>query len=223
MTSKSNLIYPNLTSSIPTYSKQSSLVISVDLTDTHNLFDCADKLGPRIAVFKTHINLVSDFGDDTVQGPKRLAEQHNFVIFEDCELIGIRNTVQKQYHGGSLRILEWAHIVNLSVLGGHGIVEAQTQTIKDPDFAYSDKRGFSILAEMTSKGSLAVGSYTEKCATQDKDFGIFTTEINMATKSDRFRQQYQTQAATVRCDPVEAAKAYQKDGWDAYHERTKST
>lgn len=199
-----------------------------------------------------------------MRGLQEISKEHNFLIFEDRKLVDIGSTVQKQYHGGSLRISEWAHIVNLSVLSGEGIVEALTQTIEDPSFAYRDERGFLILAEMTSKGSLATGSYTEKCiemarnsprsmigfvATQalggvapcdaslDEDFVIFTTGVNMTSKGDTLGQQYQTPAAAIRRgadfiiagrgiygapDPVEAAKAYQKDGWDAYSERTKS-
>ncbi|KAI1159330.1 orotidine 5-phosphate decarboxylase pyrG-penicillium chrysogenum [Nemania serpens] len=243
--------------------KQSNLVVSADLTDTRSLLKKCIKLGPYIAVFKIHIDLVSDFSEDTVQGLKEISKEHNFLIFEDRKLVDIGNTVQKQYHGGSLRISEWAHIVNLSVLSGDGIVEALTQTIEDPGFAHRDERGFLILAEMTSKGSLATGSYTEKCiemarkspramigfvatqalgdvapnhASSDEDFVIFTTGINMASKGDKLGQQYQTPAAAVRrgadfviagrgiygaADPVEAVKAYQKDGWDAYRERTK--
>ncbi|KAJ8133262.1 hypothetical protein O1611_g366 [Lasiodiplodia mahajangana] len=204
-------------------SKRSNLVISADLTDTNSLLECADS--PYIAVFKTHIDLVSDFGNHTVQGLKRLSEKHNFLIFEDRKLIDIGNTVQKQYHGGSLRISEWAHIVNLSILSGDGIVDALTQTIDNPGFPYHDERGFLILAEMTSKGSLATGSYTQKCiemarkspqsmigfvATQalsnistgdvppDEDFVVFTTGINMKSEGDKLGQQYQTPAEAVR-------------------------
>lgn len=220
------------------------------------------ELGPYIAVFKTHIDLVGDFGDDTVQGLRSLAKKHNFMIFEDRKLVDIGNTVQKQYHEGALRISEWAHIVNLSILGGDGIVHALTQTITDPDFPYRDERGFLLLAEMTSKGSLATGTYTEECmrvarensesligfvatralvagndeAHPGEDFIVFTTGINIASKGDKLGQQYQTPADAVRrgadfiiagrgiyasSDPVEAAKRYQQEGWQAYSERVK--
>lgn len=75
-------------------------------------------LGPYIAVFKTHVDVVADFGDETIQGLKQLSKKHYFLIFEDRKLVDIGNTVQKQYHGGVLRLSEWADIVNLSVLGG---------------------------------------------------------------------------------------------------------
>ncbi|KAK0724026.1 Orotidine 5'-phosphate decarboxylase [Apiosordaria backusii] len=207
--------------------KKSNLVISADLTDSKKLLSCADDLGPYIAVFKSHVDLVSDFDDSTIQGLKDLAAKHNFMIFEDRKLVDIGSTVQKQYHGGVMRISDWADIVNLSVLGGDGIVEALDETVTSPDFPYRDQRAFLILAEMTSKGSLAVGSYTEKCvelarkfprsmmgfvATRalneqkeegdaasggEEDFVVFTTGINMASKGDKLGQQYQTPASAV--------------------------
>lgn len=165
---------------------------------------------------------MSDFGDATIQGLTDLAKKHNFMIFEDRKLVDIGNTVQKQYHGGCLRLSEWADIVNLSVLGGDGIVEALDQTVTSPDFPFPDQRAFLLLAEMTSKGSLATGSYTQKCidlarqfprsmigfvATKSlveehvtgsgEDFLIFTTGVNLASKGDKLGQQYQTPASAV--------------------------
>ncbi|KAL8363238.1 hypothetical protein RB601_009149 [Gaeumannomyces tritici] len=204
-------------------SKKSNLVISADLTDSKSLLKCADDLGPLIAVFKTHVDLVHDFNEDTIRGLKTLAEKHNFLIFEDRKLVDIGNTVQKQYHGSVLRISEWADLVNLSILGGDGIVEALSQTISAPDFPYPEQRAFLILAEMTSKGSLATGAYTKRCvdlarehpdsmlgfvATRSlseegggcragEDFLVFTTGVNMESKGDKLGQQYQTPAGAV--------------------------
>lgn len=162
-----------------------------------------------------------------MEGLKRLSAEHDFLIFEDRKLIDIGNTVQKQYHGGSLRISEWAHLVNLSVLGGEGIVEALSQTISDPNFPYpKGERGFLILAEMTSKGSAAKGDYTTKCIeaarlfpeamvgfvatraldkvhseskpAKNEDFVVFTTGVNISSKGDKLGQQYQTPKQAVQ-------------------------
>jgi orotidine-5'-phosphate decarboxylase len=121
------------------------------------------ELGPYIAVFKTHIDLVSDLSDTTINGLKALAEKHNFMFFEDRKFIDIGHTVQQQYHGGSLRISEFAHVVNASVLAGEGIIEALEQIITAADFPYKDDRAVLILAEMTTAGSLATGNYTRSC------------------------------------------------------------
>ncbi|KID82656.1 orotidine 5'-monophosphate decarboxylase [Metarhizium guizhouense ARSEF 977] len=104
-------------------SKRSNLIISADFSDTDSLLKCADgkhmcacfvmdlltrplraELGPYIAVFKTHVDIIHDFSDKTVSGLKELAAKHDFLIFEDRKFVDIGTTVQKQYHGGALRI-----------------------------------------------------------------------------------------------------------------------
>jgi orotidine-5'-phosphate decarboxylase len=173
-------------------------------------------------VFKTHIDIISDFGSDTTEGLQHLAKKHNFLIFEDRKFIDIGNTVQKQYRGGALRIYDWAHIVNASVLAGEGIIDALVQTIEQGE---ERDRGILILAEMTSKGSLAVGEYTRASveiakkhkghvlgfvATRElsaeseshggasgEDFVIFTTGISISSKGDPLGQQYQSPASAM--------------------------
>lgn len=219
----------------------------------------APGLGPYIAVLKTHIDILSDFSAETITGLKTLSEKHNFLIFEDRKFIDIGNTVQKQYHGGALRISEWAHIINCSVLPGEGIVEALTKTAQADDFPHGSERGLLILAEMTSKGSLATGSYTSASvdyarkyhsfvlgfvstrsltevessvdAAENEDFVVFTTGVNLSSKGDKLGQQYQTPQSAIgrgadfiiagrgiyaAPDPVEAARQYQHQGWEAY-------
>jgi orotidine-5'-phosphate decarboxylase len=205
--------------------KKSNVTVSADVTTTAELLDLADRLGPYIAVIKTHIDILSDFSQATIDGLNTLAAKHNFLIFEDRKFIDIGNTVQKQYHQGTLRISEWAHIINCSVLPGEGIVEALTQTAQSPDFPYGSDRGLLILAEMTSKGSLATGSYTSASVdyarkyqsfvlgfvstrslsevestvakNEDEDFVVFTTGVNLSSKGDKLGQQYQTPQSAI--------------------------
>ncbi|KAB8258073.1 humps family-domain-containing protein [Aspergillus pseudonomiae] len=273
MSSKSQLTYSARASAHPNAlvkklfevaeAKKSNVTVSADVTTTKELLDLADRLGPYIAVIKTHIDILSDFSEETITGLKALAEKHNFLIFEDRKFIDIGNTVQKQYHGGTLRISEWAHIINCSVLPGEGIVEALAQTASAEDFPYGSERGLLILAEMTSKGSLATGQYTTSSVdyarkykkfvmgfvstrhlgevqsevsspSEDEDFVVFTTGVNLSSKGDKLGQQYQTPESAVgrgadfiiagrgiyaAPDPVEAAQRYQKEGWDAYLKR----
>jgi orotidine-5'-phosphate decarboxylase len=185
------------------------------------------ELGPHIAVLKTHIDILSDLTPATTAGLAALAAKHNFLIFEDRKFIDIGNTVQKQYHGGALRISEWAHIINCSILPGEGIVQALAQTAaSSPDFPAEDGRGLLILAEMTSKGSLARGEYTtrsvdyarryrqfvmgfvcnraltdepssETAKEDGEDFVVFTTGVNLASAGDALGQQYQTPQSAV--------------------------
>lgn len=128
---------------------------------TDSYYSHFEELGPFIVAFKTHIDVVADFSDATIVGLQELAEKHNFLLFGDRKFVDIGNTVQKQYHGGALRISEWAHLVNASVLAGEGIVQALAQTVDYESFPHKGNRGMLILAEMTTKGSLATGEYTK--------------------------------------------------------------
>jgi orotidine-5'-phosphate decarboxylase len=172
-------------------------------------------LGPYIAVLKTHIDVISDFSTHTIEGLTTLSKKHDFLLFEDRKFVDIGSTVQKQYRGGALRIHDWAHIVNASILAGEGIIQALDQTIKA---AATHDRGILILAEMTSNGSLAVGEYTKASveiarkypdsvvgfvATRElssftnsevagEDLVVFTTGVNITSKGDALGQQYQS-------------------------------
>ena len=123
--------------------------------------------------------------------------------------------MQKQYKGGALRIHDWAHIINASVLPGAGVIQALDETIAHAELA---DRGILILAEMTSKGSLAVGGYTRASVDiarkfpksvigfvstkelsafadsggNEEDMVVFTTGVNISSKGDGLGQQYQT-------------------------------
>jgi len=81
---------------------------------------------------------------------------------------------------------------------------------------------------------VATRALGEGGAAGGEDFLVFTTGVNLASKSDNLGQQYQTPASAVERadftitgrgiyavpDPVEAAKSYQAEGWAAYVKRT---
>ena len=82
------------------------------------------------------------------------------------------------------------------------------------------------------------GVQTDSAKADGEDFVIFTTGVNLESKGDGLGQQYQTPKSAVMGgadfiiagrgifgaeDPVDAAKRYQKEGWNAYLERVGET
>ncbi|CAN3375948.1 hypothetical protein DIRU0_E18316 [Diutina rugosa] len=191
-------------------SKQTNLCASVDVTTTQEMLALVDKLGPYICLVKTHIDIIDDFTyEGTVVPLLALAKKHNFLIFEDRKFADIGNTVKHQYSGGVYKIARWADITNAHGVTGAGIVkglkEAAEETTDEP-------RGLLMLAELSSKGSIAYGEYTEKTieiAESDKEFCIgfiaqrkvekpgfdwiiMTPGVGLDDKGDALGQQYRT-------------------------------
>ncbi|KAI9140922.1 orotidine-5'-phosphate decarboxylase [Paraphysoderma sedebokerense] len=229
--------------------KKTNLSVAADLTSKKEILELADKIGPYICVFKTHIDIVEDFDQDLVDQLSKLAEKHQFLIFEDRKFADIGNTVKLQYSSGVYHIASWSHITNAHPLPGEGIV----QGLKEVGLPLS--RGLLLLAEMSSAGSLAKGSYTDasiemakrhtdfvigfisqRRLADDVDFIYMTPGVGLDVKGDGLGQQYRTPREVIvdsGCDvvivgrgiygkgknPVDEAKRYRDAAWKAYLER----
>ena len=185
--------------------KQTNLAIAADVITKKELLEIADTLGPEICILKTHIDIVEDFDEDLIIRLQRLSEQHNFLLFEDRKFADIGNTVIHQYENGIYHIADWAHITNAHTVPGPGIIEGLKQV------GLRKGRGLLLLAEMSSKGTLAQGEYTQKTlkmAQANKDFVIgfitmkkllddpcfinMTPGVKLAEGGDSMGQQYNT-------------------------------
>lgn len=193
-------------------SKKSNLCASVDVRTTDELLQLLDKLGPYICLVKTHMDIVDDFSyGKTVIPLLDLAKKHKFMIFEDRKFADIGNTVKAQYAGGVYKIAQWADITNAHGVTGAGIVAGLKEAALE---STSEPRGLLMLAELSSKGSLAKGEYTRETveiAKTDKEFVIgyiaqremggrdegfdwliMTPGVGLDDKGDALGQQYRT-------------------------------
>ncbi|KAI7834677.1 orotidine 5'-phosphate decarboxylase [Kickxella alabastrina] len=184
--------------------KQSNLSLAADVSTKAELLALADKVGPYICVLKTHIDVISDFDTDLVEQLQALSIKHDFLIFEDRKFADIGNTVKLQYGGGVYRIADWAHITNCHVIPGEGIIQGLAEV------GVPKGRGLLLLAEMSSKGMLATGAYTDKNIemavrndfvfgfigsrrfTEERDLVTMTPGVGLHASGDALGQQYRT-------------------------------
>lgn len=199
-------------------SKKSNLCASVDVRTTKELLDLVNVLGPNICLVKTHIDIIDDFSyEATIKPLLELAKLHNFMIFEDRKFADIGNTVKAQYSGGIYKISLWADITNAHGVTGVGVVKGLKEAAGE---VTDEPRGLLMLAELSSKGSLAYGEYTNKTveiAKSDKEFVvgfiaqhdmggldegfdwvIMTPGVGLDDKGDSLGQQYRSVDEVVK-------------------------
>ncbi|KAI0327114.1 Orotidine 5'-phosphate decarboxylase [Cubamyces sp. BRFM 1775] len=200
--------------------KRSNLCVSVDVTKKEDFLRIIDVVGPYICLVKTHVDVIEDFDYSLVEQLQEFSVKHDFQIFEDRKFADIGNTVALQYSSGVYKIAQWSHITNAHPVPGPSIITGLSSV------GLPLGRGLLLLAEMSTKGSLAVGTYTEEAvrmarANRDfvigfiaqrrmdgiglrevessagEDFLVLTPGVGLDVKGDGMGQQYRTPREVV--------------------------
>jgi len=229
--------------------KQTNLAIAADLTDWNEVIGLIEKVGSKICLLKTHIDIIANLPGDFAKTLDELKQKHNFLIFEDRKFADIGNTVKYQYSQGLYKIVDWADIVNCHVVPGPGIIEGLREV------GLLKGRGLLLLAEMSSADNLAVGNYTQqainwakqyddfvigfiglKKLTDDYKFLTMTPGVKLAESTDNLKQQYNTPDKVISGgsdiiivgrgiyqapDPLTEAEKYRKLAYETYSNSNK--
>ncbi|KAJ6539463.1 Orotidine 5'-phosphate decarboxylase [Mycena capillaripes] len=200
--------------------KQSNLAVSVDVASAKDFLAIIDVVGPFVCLIKTHIDIIEDFTPSLITDLQALSAKHDFVIFEDRKFADIGNTVALQYSSGVHKIASWSHLTNAHPVPGPSIITGLSSV------GLPLGRGLLLLAEMSTKGSLASGSYTEAAVQMarahrdfvvgfiaqrrmdgvgagpdetntEEDFLILTPGVGLDVKGDGMGQQYRTPREVV--------------------------
>eukprot|EP01121_Diplochlamys_sp_Union-15-3_P017545 TRINITY_DN6196_c0_g1_i1.p1 TRINITY_DN6196_c0_g1~~TRINITY_DN6196_c0_g1_i1.p1 ORF type:complete len:382 (+),score=80.20 TRINITY_DN6196_c0_g1_i1:100-1245(+) len=188
--------------------KQSTLCVAADVTTKKELLDLAREIGPEICMLKTHIDIINDFDQELVKELSKIAQEHNFIIFEDRKFADIGNVVAQQYEHGVYKVASWAHVSNAHVVAGGASVSA----LKNVALKYN--RGLLLIAGMstadtttnnkTAAEALSIARQNtdvifgficqKRFATTNNDLGFLycAPGVHIATKGDNFGQNYNT-------------------------------
>ena len=179
--------------------KKTNLAVAADYTKTKKILTLAEEVGENICLLKLHVDIIEDFSDSFIKQLKEIAQEKEFMIWEDRKFTDIGAVVKKQFFGGMYFIQKWADFVTANPLSGENVLDG---------FAEIDC-GVILITEMSSVGNLMDIPYQYRgismakkhphivsgLVTQNNDFGIgdmllFSPGVRIGERSDAMGQQY---------------------------------
>lgn len=227
--------------------KQTILCVAADLTNSCDILNLAEEVGPHICILKTHIDILDDFHPNFIKPLKEIAERHNFLLFEDRKFADVGKTVELQFSKGLYNISTWAQLVTAHSITGPGVLDAISSC--------TNECGVFLLAETSAAGSLIDSKYTKASVNLAEAYpnlvvGVvcqsplfrdrpeliqLTPGVHLESKNDHLGQQYNGPEVVVLekgCDVAvvgrgitkatdrgAAAQKYKTILWDCYIKR----
>ena len=135
--------------------KQSLVCLAADRRTMAGLFELINEVGPFIAALKTHVDLIEDWSASEWADFCALAHHHNLLIFEDRKFADI-GKISRAQMAGVYNIGAWSDIVTAHLISGPDVVDGLQTAWRE----VNREGGVLLLAQMSSRGNLLNGDYT---------------------------------------------------------------
>ena len=137
--------------------KRSLVVLAADIGIIDDLVDMVNLVGPHIAGLKTHVDMTESFTMEDWGKVIEAARRHDLMLFEDRKFADIGRVTETQM-AGMYDIRSWADLVTSHSVSGPDIVDG----IASAWDSVQRIGGVLLLAQMSSRGNLLDGSYTDR-------------------------------------------------------------
>ena len=137
--------------------KRSLVVLAADLPSIGEIVEIISKLGSRICVLKTHVDMVEDFTPAGWSDVVDAARGEDVLLFEDRKFADIGRVAQTQM-GGHYNIASWADIVTSHSVSGPDVVDGIAAAWEGIERV----GGVLLLAQMSSLENLLDNNYSHR-------------------------------------------------------------
>uniref|UniRef100_A0A915D799 Uridine 5'-monophosphate synthase n=1 Tax=Ditylenchus dipsaci TaxID=166011 RepID=A0A915D799_9BILA len=194
-----------------------NLCLAADCETTEEVLSLVKKTKDYICALKIHYDTIQGFDQKFLTELHQLANDHEFVIFEDRKYADTGKTMEMQLQGGSFPVAEWADLVTVHSVAGSASVKALKSVISKEG---SKLMGCLLIAELSTENALTkLDGYVEetvRIATEnsrlvsgficqkrchdDPSFLYWTPGVNLSCTEDGLGQQWRTVEQAVAVD-----------------------
>ncbi|KAL7072405.1 hypothetical protein ACQ4LE_008788 [Meloidogyne hapla] len=225
--------------------KKTNLCLAVDNLNKEQIVKILENAKEYICALKIHCDTIDGWNEEFVSQLRRIADEHNFLIFEDRKLADTGNTMLLQLTKG-LKIANWADVVTAYPFPGAKTFESLKEIIESPDYKLS---GILLLAELSTEGAkmdanlsvelaeklgdnLISGFICQKRCSKNMGFMYWTPGVSLKKSTDEKGQKWRGPEQAILndgCDIIivgrgiteaenveEEIKKYSEISWNAY-------
>ncbi|EFO27244.1 orotate phosphoribosyltransferase [Loa loa] len=188
--------------------KKTCLCIAIDITKCEDIIQIVEKTAGYICAVKLHADVIEDFSDAFVRKLTSLANNLDFIIFEDRKLADTGYTTNLQLTKGPFKIASWAQIVSVHALSGQPVLNVIRKIVDQPKAKLT---GCLLVVEMSSGAfinskqylddalelaksnrDIVSGFICQKRCTNIPGFLYWTSGVHMDAMSDGIGQNWRT-------------------------------